>query len=73
MSNPLNTGQPQQMQQQDLDKLYQEFVRNPMKYLIGLNIPSNITTPQQAVEYCMSAGKVPPILQQKINAMLGRR
>lgn len=73
MSNPLNTGQPQQMQQQDLNKLYQEFVRNPMKYLIGLNIPSNITTPQQAVEYCMSAGKVPPILQQKINAMLGRR
>jgi hypothetical protein len=73
MGNPLNTGQPQQMQQQDLDKLYQEFVRNPMKYLIGLNIPSNITTPQQAVEYCMSAGKVPPILQQKINAMLGRK
>lgn len=73
MSNPLNTGQPQQMQQQDLNKLYQEFVRNPMKYLIGLNIPSNITTPQQAVEYCISAGKVPPILQQKINAMLGRR
>lgn len=73
MGNPLNTGQPQQMQQQDLNKLYQEFVRNPMKYLIGLNIPSNITTPQQAVEYCMSAGKVPPILQQKINAMLGRR
>lgn len=73
MGNPLNTGQPQQMQQQDLNKLYQEFVRNPMKYLIGLNIPSNITTPQQAVEYCMGAGKVPPILQQKINAMLGRR
>lgn len=73
MGNPLNTGQPQQMQQQNLDKLYQEFVRNPMKYLIGLNIPSNITTPQQAVEYCMSAGKVPPILQQKINAMLGRK
>lgn len=73
MGNPLNTGQSQQMQQQDLNKLYQEFVRNPMKYLIGLNIPSNITTPQQAVEYCMSAGKVPPILQQKINAMLGRK
>ena len=73
MGNPLNTGQPQQMHQQDLNKLYQEFVQNPMKYLIGLNIPSNITTPQQAVEYCMSAGKVPPILQQKINAMLGRR
>ncbi len=73
MGNPLNTGQSQQMQQQDLNKLYQEFVQNPMKYLIGLNIPSNITTPQQAVEYCMSAGKVPPILQQKINAMLGRR
>lgn len=73
MGNPLNTGQPQQIQQPDLNKLYQEFVQNPMKYLTGLNIPSNITTPQQAVEYCMSAGKVPPILQQKINAMLGRR
>ena len=73
MSNPLNAGQLQQMQQPDLNKLYQEFIQNPMKYLVGLNIPSNITTPQQAVEYCMSAGKVPPILQQRINAMLGRK
>lgn len=70
VSNPLNIGQ---MQQPDLNKLYQEFAQNPMKYLTGLGIPANITTPQQAVEYCVSAGKVPPILQQKINAMLGRR
>ena len=71
MGNPLNSGQ--QTQQPDLEKLYQQFAQNPMKYLTGLNIPTNITTPQQAVEYCVSAGKVPPFLQQRINAMLGRR
>lgn len=71
MSNPLNAGQ--QQQQPDLNQLYQQFVQNPMKYLTGLNLPSNITTPQQAVQYCLNNGKVPPVLQQRISAMLGRR
>lgn len=77
MSNPLNAGQPQmnigQAQQPDLNQLYREFVQNPMKYLTGLNLPPNIQTPQQAVQYCISAGKVPPILQQRINTMIGRK
>lgn len=71
VSNPLNAGQ--QQQQPDLNQLYQQFAQNPMKYLTGLNIPSNITTPQQAVQYLVSAGKVPPVLQQQINAMLAKR
>lgn len=71
MGNPLNNGQ--QMQQPDLNKLYQQFVQNPVQYLTGINLPTYIQTPKQAVEYCVSAGKVPPILQQRINAMLGRK
>lgn len=71
MSNPLNGGQ--QPQQPDLNQLYQQFTQNPMKYLTGLNLPANITTPQQAVQYCLSTGKVPPVLQQRISAMLGRK
>lgn len=71
MSNPLNNGQVQQ--QPDMKALFEKFKQNPMQYLGGLNIPSNITTPKQAVEYCVSIGKVPPILQQQINAMLGKK
>lgn len=69
MSNPLNVGR----QQPDLNQLYQQFAQDPYKYLAQLNLPANIQTPQQAVEYFMSAGKVPPFLQGRVNAMLGRR
>ena len=72
MSNPLNVGyQPQP----DMKALFQEFKQNPTKYLMGLNIPSNITTPQQMVEYCLSSGRynIPPMLQGQINALRGMK
>lgn len=81
MGNPLNVGQPfnngqmfnvGQMQQPDMNQLYQMFLQNPMKYLTGLNLPANICTPQQAVEFLANNGRIPPMLQAKVNQMLGR-
>lgn len=71
MGNPLNMGQSQQ--QPDLNQLYQQFIQGPWRYLTGLNIPKNITTPEEMVKYCLQNNKVPPILQQRINAMMGRK
>lgn len=67
MANPLVTKQP------DMDTLYQQFVQNPLQYLMGLNIPQRLTTPQQIVQYLADNGKIPPMLQGRVNAMLGRR
>ena len=69
MSNPMNVGQ----QQPDMNKLYQQFMQNPFQYLSGLNIPQGMTSPQQIVQYLADNGKVPPMLQARVNAMLGRR
>ena len=66
-------GNPFVQKQPDIDQLYQQFTQNPMQYLSGLNIPQGITSPQQIVQYLADNGKVPPMLQAKVNAMLGRR
>lgn len=76
--NPLLTGQsaPVQQKQQgqpDINSLYQQFRANPMKYLTGYNIPQNINSPEQIVRFLADNGKVPPMLQARVNAMLGRR
>jgi len=70
MSNPLNVGR---QQQPDMNALYQQFAQNPMQYLTGMNIPKELTTPQQIVQYLADNGKIPPMLQQRVNAMLGRK
>lgn len=70
MSNPLNVGR---QQQPDMNALYQQFMQNPMQYLMGMNIPKELTTPQQIVQYLADNGKIPPMLQQRVNAMLGRK
>ena len=70
MSNPMNVGQ---QQQPDMNALYQQFMQNPMRYLTGMNIPKELTTPQQIVQYLADNGKIPPMLQQRVNAMLGRK
>ena len=48
MSNPLNVGR---QQQPDMNTLYQQFMQNPLQYLMGMNIPKELTTPQQIVQY----------------------
>ena len=70
MSNPLNVGR---QQQPDMNALYQQFIQNPMQYLMGMNIPKELTTPQQIVQYLADNGRIPPMLQQRVNAMLGRK
>ena len=70
MSNPLNVGR---QQQPDMNALYQQFMQNPMQYLTGMNIPKKLTTPQQIVQYLADNGRIPPMLQQRVNAMLGRK
>ena len=69
MANPLVSKQ----QQPDMNQLYQQFMQNPLQYLMGLNIPQGLTTPQQIVQYLADNGKIPPMLQGRVNAMLGRR
>ena len=66
MSNPLVQKQP------DINELYQQFIQNPMRYLTGLNLPQGLTSPQQIVQFLSDNGRIPPMLQQRVNAMLGR-
>jgi hypothetical protein len=76
--NPLLTGQTAPAQQKpqgqpDINVMFQQFRQNPMKYLTGYNIPQNINSPEQIVRFLADNGKVPPMLQARVNAMLGRR
>lgn len=73
MANPLNVGQNQQAQMPDFNKLYQQFIKDPMRYLTGLNIPQNIQTPEQAVRFLASNGKIPPLIQKQVYSMLNMR
>lgn len=70
MANPFIQ---KQQQQPDMNALYQQFAQNPLQYLQGLNIPTNLTTPQQIVEYLANNNRIPPMLQGRVNAMLGRK
>ena len=65
--NPLNNKTP------NMNELYNQFAQNPMKYLTGMNIPQGMNNPQQIVQFLADNGKIPPHLQGKVNAMLGRK
>lgn len=69
MGNPLNIPN----QQPNMQQMQQQFNQNPMRYLTGLNIPQGMTDPEQIVRHLDSTGQIPPILQARVNAMLGRR
>ena len=64
--NPLN-----QNNHPDMNKLFQQFKADPLKYLTG--IPQGMTNPQQIVQYLANNGRIPAHLQGRVNAMLGRR
>ena len=66
-------GNPFVQKQPDINQLYQQFMQNPMQYLTRMNIPKELTTPQQIVQYLADNGKIPPMLQGRVNAMLGRK
>lgn len=67
--NPLTAGQGQP----DMQTLYNQFRQNPAKYLTGLNIPQNLNSPEQIVRFLAQNNKIPPMLQGRVNAMLGRK
>lgn len=69
MGNPLNLPN----QQPNMAMMQQQFNQNPMRYLAGLNIPQGMTDPEQIVRHLDSTGQIPPMLQAKVNAMLGRK
>lgn len=69
MGNPLNLPN----QQPNMAMMQQQFNQNPMRYLAGLNIPQGMTDPEQIVRHLDSTGQIPPVLQARVNAMLGRK
>lgn len=69
MGNPLNLPN----QQPNMAMMQQQFNQNPMRYLTGLNIPQGMTDPEQIVRHLDSTGQIPPMLQARVNAMLGRK
>lgn len=74
MSNPLiknNAGVMPEQQNANLQAMYEQFKANPLRYLSGL--PSEIQTPQQAVEYLANNGRIPAHLKGRVEAMLGRK
>ena len=82
MGNPVFKNQrfPQQIQngsnnQQPLDfnAMFNEFKQNPMRYLGNLNLPPNIQTPEEAVRYAAATNQIPPLIQQQVYGMLGKK
>lgn len=82
MGNPVFKNQqfPQQIQngsnnQQplDLNAMFNEFKQNPLKYLGNLNLPPNIQTPEEAVRYAAATNQIPPLIQQQVYGMLGKK
>ena len=68
--NGSNNQQPQQL---DFNKLFNQFKENPMKYLGNLKLPPNIQTPEQAVRYAAATNQIPPLIQQQVYGMLGKK
>ena len=63
-------------QQPDTAKMHEEFKKDPISYLIKsrLNIPQDFHGDYRAlVEHLNNSGQIPPILQGRVNAMLGKQ
>lgn len=73
MANPLI---PQQSSQRPSEEAFDQFKQDPTAYLVkcGLQIPEGLSGDYRAlVEHLASTGQIPPALQGRVNAMLGRR
>ena len=76
MSNPVfknQNGSQNQPQQLDFNALFNQFKQNPAKYLANCNIPPECQTPEQAVRYLASTNQIPPLIQQQVYGMLGKK
>lgn len=75
MPNPLMQNRSQ-ANNENSQKMYEEFRQNPANFLIkcGLNIPADFQGDYRAmVQHLANTGQIPPALQGRVNAMLGRR
>lgn len=75
MPNPLMQNRSQANDRNN-EKMYEEFRQNPANFLIkcGLNIPQDFSGDYRAmVQHLANTGQIPPALQGRVNAMLGRR
>lgn len=52
--NPLINNAPAM----NIGQLYMQVMQNPRAFLDRLGVPSNITTPQGAVQYLLQSGKI---------------
>lgn len=59
--------------QMNMNQMFEQFKQNPLKYLGGMNIPQNVSNPADIVRHLANSGQIPPQLQGRVNAMLGRR
>jgi hypothetical protein len=57
----------------DFNAMFNEFKQNPLKYLGNLNLPPNIQTPEEAVRYAAATNQIPPLIQQQVYGMLGKK
>ena len=71
--NNQNGSNNQQLQQLDFNKLFNQFKENPMKYLGNCNLPADCQTPEQAVRYLAATNQIPPLIQQQVYGMLGKK
>lgn len=75
MANPLMQNRSQANDGNN-EKMYEEFRQNPANFLIkcGLNIPQDFQGDYRAmVQHLANTGQIPPALQGRVNAMLGKR
>lgn len=70
----LSRQQPKQTKT-DIGTLYQQFRANPVEFLVRsrLQIPQNVTDPQQLVQYLSQTRQVPTQYQNEIFSMLNRK
>ena len=70
----LSRQQPTQ-KKTDIGALYQQFRANPVEFLVRsrLQIPQNVTDPQQLVQYLSQTRQVPMQYQNEILSMLNRK
>lgn len=76
MSNPLTEKQTVQQNAPDLNKLYQQFRKNPLEWLLKskLNIPQELSgSPQAIVEHLYRTNQIPKQILPQVQQMMQKK
>lgn len=67
-------AQPQQRQQMNPQQSFQQLQRNPASFLgqVGLNVPENMSDPNQIINYLTQSGQLPQSRYQQAMQMMQR-